>query len=187
MRAHRSPAHAAQPRQCPPADGWYETLADGTPVWIRPTSKDDAPLERAFLSHLSEQGRHNRFVGVVQAPSEAVAQHLTDVRNHGSVSLIALVREGDHDREIGAGGYFVTRDGKGCHAAIAVDDAWRKLGVGTLLARHMIEMARAAGLRRAFVVDPVGHAEHHRLAQHLGFRSCPDPEDPAATVFELDL
>jgi GNAT superfamily N-acetyltransferase len=187
MRANQSPLKMGQREQDPPGAGWQDLLSDGTPVLIRPVRKQDASLERAFLQHLSEQGRHDRFVGVVQAPSDAVAQHLTDVQREDQVALIAIVRRDGHDLEIGAGGYFITRDGKACHAAIAVDDAWRKLGVGTLLARHLIGMARASGIRHAFVVDPVVRGEHHRLAQSLGFRSRPDPEDPAATVFELQL
>jgi len=186
MRAHQSNLKAVRPER-PPGAGWHDTLADGTPVLIRPVRKQDANLERAFLRHLSEQGRHDRFVGVVQAPSDAVAQHLTDVQREDQVALIALVQRDGRDVEIGAGGYFRTRDGKACHAAIAVDDAWRKLGVGTLLARHLIGMARASGIRRAYVADPVVRGEHHVLAQSLGFRSRPDPEDPAATVFELEL
>jgi hypothetical protein len=80
---------AAQPERRPPDRGWREILADGTPVWIRPVRKQDASLERAFLRHLSEQGRHDRFIGVVQAPSAAVAQHLTDVQREDQVALIS--------------------------------------------------------------------------------------------------
>ena len=66
MRAHQSNLKAVRPER-PPDAGWHDTLADGTPVLIRPVRKQDASLERAFLRHLSEQGRHDRFVGVVQA------------------------------------------------------------------------------------------------------------------------
>lgn len=187
MRASHSKAKAGQKDQRAQSAGWHEVLADGTPVFIRPICKQDAKLERAFLRHLSEQGRHDRFVSVVQAPSAAVALRLTDIQRDGQVALIALVHQGGHDVEVGAGGYFRTPDGKACHAAIAVDDAWRRLGVGTLLARHMIGMARASGIRRAYVVDPVTRGEHHHLAERLGFRCRPDPEDPAAAVYELEL
>lgn len=187
MRASRPNARARQRERHPPGLGWLETLADGTPVVIRPIRKEDAGLERAFLRGLSEQARHDRFVGVVQAPSAAVAQHLTDIVSDGQVSLIALVHQDGHELEVGAGSYCRTGNGEACHAAIAVADDWRKLGVGTLLAGHMIDMARASGVRRAYVVDPVGHEGHHRLAQSLGFRPRPDPEDPAAIVFELEL
>lgn len=187
MRANPSKAKTAHRKPHLPDVGWHELLADGTPVLIRPICKEDAKLERAFLRHLSEQGRHDRFVGVVQTPSDAVAQHLTDIHRDGQQALIALVQQDGREVEIGAGGYQRTRDGKACHAAIAVDDAWRKLGVGTLLAHHLINMARASGICHAYVVDPVVRGGHHHLAERLGFRSRPDPEDPAATIFELEL
>lgn len=187
MHANPSRSKTAHPQRRAPQAGWHDTLANGTSVFIRPIRKQDALLEREFLKRLSEQGRHDRFVGVVQAPSAAVAEHLTNIESDGQVALIALVHEGDHDVEIGAGGFVRSKDGESCHAAIAVDDDWRKLGVGTLLASHMIDMARASGVRRAYVVDPVTEKDHHRLAERLGFRSRPDPEDPAATVFELEL
>lgn len=179
-RAGNLPSRAAGP-------GWHEFLADGTPVTIRPICKEDAALERAFLRHLSERGRHDRFVSMVRPPSDAAAQHLASIETDGNLALIALVQQDGRDLEIAAGGYFRTRDGECCHAAIAVDDAWRKLGVGTLLARHLIDMARRSGIRRAYVVDPVVADDHHRLAEGLGFRQRPDPEDPAAVVFELEL
>lgn len=187
MRANPSKTKTEHRKPRPHGEGWHDLLADGTPVLIRPICKEDAKLERAFLRHLSEQGRHDRFVGVVQTPSDAVAQHLTDVHRDGQQALIALVHQDGREVEIGAGGYQRTRDGKSCHAAIAVDDAWRKLGVGTLLAHHLIDMARASGIRRAYVVDPVVRGGHHHLAERLGFRCRPDPEDPAATIFELEL
>jgi len=187
MRANKSHAKVGHQQQQAPEGGWHEVLADGTPVWIRPIRKQDVRLEREFLRRLSEQGRHDRFVGVVQPPSAAAAQHLANIESDGQVGLIAIVRQGGHDLEVGAGGYCRTFDGIGCHAAIAVDDAWRKRGIGRLLAHHLIDMAREGGIRHAYIVDPVGRAEHHRLALGLGFRSRPDPEDPAATVFVLEL
>ena len=184
MRTSR--ADERHPEQSPPAVGWQEVLADGTPVRIRPIGRRDSEVEGAFLRRLSKRALHDRFVGVVYPPSSAVARHLTDIKGD-QVSLIALVRRGRHDVEVGAGGYFREHGGEHCHAAIAVDDAWRKRGVGTLLARHLIDLARASGVRRAFVVDPLGGDGHHRLAERLGFRRRPDPEDPASIVYELEL
>ena len=187
MRAHPSIEKAGHRPGREPSPGWHDVLADGTPVHIRPIRKEDASLEREFLSHLSRRALHDRFVAVVHAPSETAAQRLASIETDGNVALIALVRQNGRDVEVAAGGYFRTRDGKGCHAALAVDDAWRNRGVGTLLANHLMDMARAGGIRRAYVVDPVDQKEHHRLADRLGFRPRPDPEDPAAVIFELEL
>ena len=187
MRANPTNAKANKRPRREPASGWHDVLADGTAVLIRPIRKKDAPLERAFLRNLSRQALHDRFVSVVHEPTDAVAQRLANVETDGNVALIALVQQDGRDVEVAAGGYVRTRDGSGCHAAVAVDDAWRKRGIGTLLACHLIDMARASGIRHAYVVDPVVHKEHHRLAHRLGFRPRPDPDDPAAIVFELAL
>ena len=171
----------------PPGLQWYDMLADGTPVLIRPIRKDDVQIERDFLKRLSEQSRHDRFLAVVQTPMRDVEKDLTNIDYHDEMALIAIIRRDDRDVEIGAGGYWRTADGESCHCAVAVDDQWRKRGLGILLVQHLVEIARAAGVRHMYAVDAAGCEKTHRLAARLGFRRRPDPEDPAAITYELEL
>ncbi len=160
---------------------------DGTPVTIRRIRKEDADIERAFLKRLSEESRHNRFVSVTSSPLNAMADGPTDIDFPYDVGFIALLEGDDGEVEIGTGMYKSDFDGESCHCAVAIDDQWRRRGLGTLLMSHLIDVARANGKRRMYAADAVSNEKTHRLAARLGFRRVPDPEDPAAVTYELEL
>lgn len=63
------------------------------------------------------------------------------------VALIALADEDEHEVIIGGGRYVVTDSGMAEIAFVTIDD-YQGLGVGTLLMRHLIILARAAGLEQ---------------------------------------
>ncbi len=164
--------------------GWVERLPDGTRLRIRPIGPDDADLELEFLRHLSPRFRNARFLGLVRDPSPEVARQLTAIDPADSVAFIALVAEAGRERQIGAAQFHVTGDA--CDASLTVGGEWRRRGVGTALMRHLIEVARARGLRRMRAYAPPP-AAGNALADGLGFERRPDPEDPATVVYELAL
>lgn len=166
---------------------WTQALADGTPVTIRRIRKEDSEIERDFLRRLSEESRHNRFVDVVSSSLNGVVDRLTDVDFPYDIGFIALLEDADDEVEIGTGMYKSDPDGESCHCAVAIDDQWRRRGLGTLLMCHLIDAARANGKRRMYAADAVGNEKTHRLASRLGFRRVPDPEDPVAVTYELEL
>jgi GNAT superfamily N-acetyltransferase len=166
---------------------WTQRLRDGILVHIRPIDADDAPRELAFLSRLSPEDRSYRFLGLMKDVTEGVARELTQVDPASEVVLIAVVKDGADDVEIGVARFRASRDGAHCDCAVAVDPAWQKRGVGGLLMRHLIDVAQTCGIRRMYSVDAARCAGAHLLAERLGFHSRPDPEDPVVTTYELML
>lgn len=164
--------------------GWDESLPDGMRVRIRPVGPDDAGLELEFLGHLSPEFRSARFLGLVRDPSPEVARKLTDIDPANAVALIALVADGGRERQIGAAHFHCSGDR--CDAALTVSGEWRRRGVGSALMRHLIDAARARGIRHMRAYAPSGsHGEH--LAARIGFRRRPDPHDPATVLYDLEL
>jgi GNAT superfamily N-acetyltransferase len=166
---------------------WTQRLRDGTIVHIRPIDQDDTPRELAFLSRLTPEHRSYRFLGLMKDVTEGVARELTHVDPESEVVLIAIVKDGREDVEIGAARFQAGRDGTQCDCAVTVDPAWQKRGIGGMLMRHLIDVARTCGIRRMYSVDAARCAGAHLLAERLGFHSRPDPEDPVVTTFELML
>ena len=166
---------------------WKERLRDGTLVNIRPIRPGDAERERAFLTRLSPEYRSYRFIGLIKRPSENVVRELTSIDPEHQVALVALVRAGSGEAEVGAAHYCCGHDRSRCDCAVTVDPQWQQRGVGRLLMWHLIGIASARGIRRMYAVDPVRCAGAHRLAERLGFHCRPDPEDPIVTTFELVL
>ena len=168
---------------------WIEPLQDGTFVRIRQLTPEDCRREKAFLSRLPSEQRRYRFIGLVKPVDDAVVRELTCVDPACEIALGAFVFapvDGD-EIEVGAAHYFADVQGRHCDCSVAVDPSWQKRGVGRALMRRLIDVARRRGIRRMYATNGAGHAGAHSLAERLGFRSRPDPEDPLVTAFELVL
>jgi GNAT superfamily N-acetyltransferase len=187
-RAAKKPHHELVPTP-PSADAphWTETLADGTRVIVRPIHKEDAELERAFIKRLSPESRRLRFLGQVSEPSDDLIKRLTDIDYQHDAAFVALVHRAGEKREIGVSRYSTSTDGRSCECAVAVDDEWHKKGLGTLLMRHLIELARSRGLRTMVSIDAANNLEMRDLAKFLGFRRRIDPADPTQVIHTLTL
>jgi acetyltransferase len=172
------------PPNVTPDTGWVEQLYDGTRLWIRPISRQDAELELQFLDHLSPEFRSARFLGLVRDPSPEVARELTDIDPANAVAFIALVSDDGRERQVGAAQFHATGDS--CDAALTVSGEWRKRGVGSALMRHLLEAARARGIRHMRAFAPA-RGGGDRLASRIGFRRRVDPDDPATVIYDLRL
>ena len=170
-----------------PRPRWTETLLDGTHVVIRTLDRVDGRREREFLEALSPQTLRFRFLGQVHHPSEALIERLTDVDMARDVALAAVVPNDADERILGVARYRTTADGTRCECAVTVLDDWHRRGMGTVLMRHLIELARSAGIREMYSIDSAENSEMAELARFLGFSRDLDPEDPTEVVHRLVL
>ena len=173
----------------PSADSphFTEQLRDGTHVIIRPLHKSDAALERAFIKRLSPESRRLRFLGQVGEPSDDMIRKLTDIDYQHDMAFVALVHRDNQKREIGISRYSVGADGQSCECAVTVDDEWHNKGLGNLLMRHLIDVARARGIRTMISIDAADNWQMRDLAAYLGFRRERDPDDSAQVIHRLTL
>ncbi|MDM8084933.1 GNAT family N-acetyltransferase [Cellulomonas cellasea] len=71
---------------------------------------------------------------------------------------------------------LVAEDGELDFRLLAVDPAARGRGIGELLTRHVVELARQRGLRRVVMNSGAEMTGAHRLYQRLGFSRLPERE-----------
>ena len=169
-----------------PMAHWHETLRDGSRVLIRPISKQDTALERAFIERLSPTSRAYRFLGQIKASDDIVRQ-LTDIDYRRGMAFVALRHEAGEKREIGVSRFCLSNDGAGCECAVTVSDEWQGRGLGHLLMRHLIEVARQRGIKHMFSIDSAANEQMRDLAASLGFKRRVDHEYPSEVVYSLDL
>ena len=192
-KAASRPRRPAAPRALIPAapsrdaPRWTDTLADGTHVIIRPIRKEDAALERAFIKRMSPESRRLRFLGQMNEASDALVQALTDIDYRRDMAFVALVHRDGEKREIGVARYGTNQDGTACECAVAVADEWRHRGLGVLLMRHLIDVARSRGVRTMFSLDEADNTAMRDLAKFLGFRRARDPADATQVIHTLTL
>ena len=171
----------------PESPQWVETLRDGTAVLIRPIGKADVALERAFIERLSPETRRFRFLGQSRSVSNAQLERFCDVDYDRDVAFVALVVDGGEMREVGVSRYCIGSEPTVCECAIVVADDWQHRGLGTALMKHLIEHARARGLRAMYSIDLADNSGMQELAQYLGFERHVDPEDFTQVVHTLRL
>jgi GNAT superfamily N-acetyltransferase len=176
-----------RPSAGPEYPRWSETLHDRSHVLIRPIQPQDKDAERAFIEGLSAQARRFRFLGQVRTPSEALIELLTVVDYVHDVAFVAVTPDDGRERIVGVSRYSTDESGLNCECAVTVSDEWQNKGLGTLLMKHLIEVARIRGVRRMVSLDASENVAMNDLARHLGFSSRIDPDNAAQVIHELLL
>lgn len=163
------------------------TLRNGARVAIRPVTPADRDAERAFIDSLSDETRHDRFLGQVRHSSEALLDRLTHVDQDRDCAIAVVAFDEPGRPFVGVGRYARSASRDSCEVAITVADAWQRLGLGTYLAERLIETARARGIKRMESIDAGCDTRMDRFARSLGFRALRDPLDVGQVIHELRL
>lgn len=164
-----------------------EKLRNGQVVTIRPLDRADIDLEREFITGLSPESRHFRFLGGGGAPSEKQLQQLTDIDHDKREAFIALIEQDGQESEIGVSRYALDANGKAAECAVVIGDDWQTQGLGTLLLNRLIETARARGIDQLYSIDSAVNTRLRDVAVAMGWTCRADPKDPTLVVYTLDL
>ncbi len=127
------------------------TLRDGRDVEIRALRPDDRVAMLQAVEHMSPAARQLRFFTPKRGFSEAEIDYFLDVDFVKHVALVAVIDDHGAPRIAGGGRYIVSAPGR-AEVAFGIDDAFRGLGLGGTLLRHLAALARDAGLRE-FVAE----------------------------------
>ena len=122
-----------------------EQLRDGRAVEIRALMPDDQAALLAAVDRIGTQSLYRRFFGVRRNFSEKEVDFFLNVDFINHVALVAVVNEGDRAVIIAGGRYVVERPGA-AEIAFAVVDEYQGQGIGSTLLRHLVTIARSAGL-----------------------------------------
>jgi len=123
-----------------------ETLRDGRTITIRAQRPDDLDGWRAALARTSAETLRFRFFAVKREVSEKEAHYFLDIDFVKHVALVAVADEDGRPTLIGGGRYYVVEPGK-AEIAFGLIDEYQGKGIGSALLRHLVAIAREAGLR----------------------------------------
>jgi len=166
---------------------WSETLRDDSRVMIRSITRLDKQAERGFLEELTPQARRFRFLGQVGIPSERMIEQFTNVDHVHDVAFVAVVPDESRERIVGVSRYCTDADGLRCECAVTVTDEWQHKGLGSLLMKHLIAVARSHSIGSMYSVDSAENQAMKDLAAFLGFHTREDPDDSSQVIHELQL
>jgi GNAT superfamily N-acetyltransferase len=166
---------------------WQERLRDGTPVLVRPLVPEDAEREREFLESLSAESRRYRFLGQIGHPTDEMIRRLTRIERPREIAFAAIATVDGRELLVGVSRYGASADGGECECAVTVRDDWQQRGVGTLLLAHLLQVAKARGIKRMWSIDAAGNTRMDELARYFGFERRPDPDDSTQVIHSLWL
>lgn len=135
----------AEPRAQADAAGYaaLESLRDGRQVEIRALKPTDVDGLKRAIERISSESLYRRFFGPKRSFSEKEVAYFVNVDFVKHVALVVVA-----DTAIVAGGrYFVVAPGS-AEVAFAIIDDYQRQGLGAALLRHLIAIARSAGLKR---------------------------------------
>lgn len=169
MTIHPYPAHLAQTWKLP----------DGAEIILRPVRPEDAGMHQEFVRNLSDESRYFRFFSTLHELSPKALARYTQIDYDREMALLAVIREGGKEVELGASRYVIHPDGKTCEFALAVADAWHHRGIGSQLMLALMEVARKKGIET--IEGDVLNANHNmlKLMMDLGFTVTSNKEDPS--------
>jgi ribosomal protein S18 acetylase RimI-like enzyme len=162
-----------------------ERLRDGRNIDIRALHRADRDDMLAAVGRTSGSSLQRRFFGVKRGFSDAETAFFMDIDFDKHVALVAQLTEDAQPAIIGGGRYVLVKDGE-AELAFLVIDAYQGQGIGRLLMKHLIAIAREKGLRTLTAEVLPENAAMLRLFRDFGFKTVPR-RDFSAVHLVLDL
>ena len=119
--------------------------------------------------------------------SDDLVRRMTDLDYERDMAFVALRDDTVDASEIGVARFCVADDGQSCECAVTVSDEWQHKGLGTLLMRHLIAVARLRGIKRMVSIDMAENSGMRDLAQSLGFNRKIEAGYPSEVLHTLSL
>jgi RimJ/RimL family protein N-acetyltransferase len=137
---------------------------------VRPIRATDKAALLDLFERLSARSRLRRFLAPKPSLSRRELAYLTEVDHIRHEALVAVAPDGTF---IGVGRYACDLgETTVADVAFAVADAWHGRGVGTGLARLLVERARANGIARLHATTLADNGPARKLLGRLGFGVC---------------
>jgi GNAT superfamily N-acetyltransferase len=122
-----------------------ETLRDGRMLQIRALRPEDREDFLAAVARVGARSRYLRFFSSKRDFTEREKAFFLNVDFDKHVALIALMDEVGRKVIVG-GGRYIGIDARKAEVAFVVIDHYQRRGIGSLLLRHLVIIARAAAL-----------------------------------------
>ncbi|OCK54978.1 GNAT family N-acetyltransferase [Bradyrhizobium sp. LMTR 3] len=122
-----------------------ELLSDGSRIEVRALQPEDEADMLAAVGKTSAQSLQRRFFVMKRHFSDKERVFFMDIDFRNHVAIVALADDAGRKVIVGGGRYIVFEPGR-AEMAFVVIDTWQGRGVGSLLMRHLIMIASAAGL-----------------------------------------
>jgi acetyltransferase len=151
-----------------------ERLRDGTALRMRPLRPEDEQMLHDLAAHMSHEDLRLRFFTPLRGLTHAVAARLSQLDYDRELALLAE-RDGV---ALGVAHFFADPDNLRAEYAIAVRSDWKGRGVGYLLMKRLIDIARQRGIGELVGEVLRENKSMLQMCRELDFSIAPEPGDP---------
>jgi RimJ/RimL family protein N-acetyltransferase len=148
----------------------HEHLRDGRPIEIRALRPDDEADMLAAIDRIGKDSLQRRFFVTKKGFSEAEKAFFMKIDFVNHVALIAHIEE-DGRRVIAGGARYVVVKPDQAEVAFMVVDAYQGQGIGGILTRHLVGLARSAGLKELVAEVLPENMSMRKVLGKFGFRT----------------
>jgi acetyltransferase len=147
-----------------------ETTSGGLDIFVRPIKPEDAPLLLDLFESLSSRSRYYRFFSPMKSLSHDMLIQLTQIDYDRHIALVAFGKEKGQEKMLGVARVITGADRDDAKFSVAVGDPWQGKGVGRMLMRKSVEVAKDYGIERVHG-DVLGeNKEMLKLGREMGFK-----------------
>jgi len=128
-----------------------ETLRNGMRVTVRAIRADDKDTILESFKGLDDETLYSRFFAPKKNLSEQELKQLTEVDFEQTVALVITLPVEGQEKIIGGGRYISFKDAEGIDSAefaMIVEEDYQGFGLGKLIFKHLITIARAMGINK---------------------------------------
>lgn len=123
-------------------------LRDGQSLKVRPITPADKEKLKDLFYRLSPQTRYLRFGYMKSYISEQELDYFTVVNPPDTYAYVALTGEGEEERIVGVGRWFLSPGGRTAEIAFVVEDTIQVRGIGTALLEQLADVAAKYRIKR---------------------------------------
>lgn len=125
----------------------YDTLRDGTQIFLRPVKPTDEAAISDMLYSLSEDSVRKRFMSRTQAFPHKDVQQLANVDFKNNLAIVGVVPSISGDEIVAIAEYFLEPRQGQAEVAFVVQDEWQQKGMGSLMLKFLSEIAKGLGVK----------------------------------------
>jgi RimJ/RimL family protein N-acetyltransferase len=146
-----------------------ELLRDGRQMEIRAVTPDDRTELLEAVARSSSETLYRRFFGVRRSFTEQEIDFFSNVDFGDHVALVVILEEATRF-VVAAGARYVVFEPGQAEMAFAVVDQYQGMGIGTTLMRHLVTIARQAGLSTLTAEVLASNSQMLKVFQKSGLR-----------------
>ncbi len=129
-------------------------IRGGRSVLLRPIRPEDEPMQEEMFSTFSTATKRFRFFSPIKESHEMLARY-TQIDYDREIAIIAELTEGGKKRMAGVVTIIADPYNETAEYAIIIGDPWHGQGLGTIMTRYILEIARNRGIKKvvAYVLE----------------------------------